>query len=145
MCGFSSGAARSHFGRYWKVHTVAPSTFPTSSFKMGRPHFLKLVSVIDQNESNLLYNFRFQIETIGDAYCVAGGIHKRSKFHAQQIAWMAIKMMKVAMSEKAHDGSYLKVNIYFQMLIMFYLLRKMAAPVVTCYRLMILTSLTRLR
>ena len=45
----------------------------------------------------------FQIETIGDAYCVAGGLHRASRYHAQQIAWMALKMMGGANKEKAHD------------------------------------------
>ncbi|XP_046369819.1 guanylate cyclase soluble subunit alpha-2-like [Haliotis rufescens] len=53
----------------------------------------------------------YKIETIGDAYCVAGGLHRASKYHALQIAWMAIKMMKAAASQKAHDGGAIKMRI----------------------------------
>ncbi|XP_059173415.1 guanylate cyclase soluble subunit alpha-2-like, partial [Physella acuta] len=53
----------------------------------------------------------YKIETIGDAYCVAGGLHKVSQYHAQQIAWMALKMMAAAKNEKAHDGAVIKMRI----------------------------------
>ncbi|KAK0064752.1 guanylate cyclase soluble subunit alpha-2, partial [Biomphalaria pfeifferi] len=53
----------------------------------------------------------YKIETIGDAYCVAGGLHKASKYHAQQIAWMALKMMSAARNEKSHDGEVIKMRI----------------------------------
>ena len=52
----------------------------------------------------------FQIETIGDAYCVAGGLHRVSRHHAQQTAWMALKMMETARQEKAHDGKSIQVS-----------------------------------
>ncbi|KAH9507825.1 Guanylate cyclase soluble subunit alpha-1 [Bulinus truncatus] len=52
----------------------------------------------------------YKIETIGDAYCVAGGLHRVSKYHAQQIAWMALKMMSAAKNEKSHDGAMIKVG-----------------------------------
>lgn len=55
----------------------------------------------------------FQVETIGDAYCVAGGLHRKSKFHAQQIAWMGIKMMETAKNELSHDGNVIRVSIFF--------------------------------
>ncbi|NP_001191549.1 soluble guanylate cyclase subunit [Aplysia californica] len=53
----------------------------------------------------------YKIETIGDAYCVAGGLHRRSAYHAQQIAWMAVKMMAAAENEKSHDGNVIKMRI----------------------------------
>ncbi|GAB6026006.1 hypothetical protein CHUAL_011971 [Chamberlinius hualienensis] len=53
----------------------------------------------------------YKIETIGDAYCVAGGLHKRSPLHAQQVAWMAIRMMEKAKKEKAHDGKPIQLRI----------------------------------
>jgi len=54
-----------------------------------------------------------QVETIGDAYCVAGGLHKQSRFHAQQIAFMSLRMMATAKTEKSKDGNVLRVsNIY---------------------------------
>ncbi|XP_070183385.1 guanylate cyclase soluble subunit alpha-2-like [Littorina saxatilis] len=53
----------------------------------------------------------YKIETIGDAYCVAGGLHRASTFHAQQIAWMAMKMMAATRGEKSHDGNPIKMRI----------------------------------
>ncbi|GFR74112.1 soluble guanylate cyclase subunit [Elysia marginata] len=53
----------------------------------------------------------YKIETIGDAYCVAGGLHRGSEYHAQQIAWMALKMMAAAQNEKSHDGAVIKMRI----------------------------------
>ncbi|XP_071124790.1 guanylate cyclase soluble subunit alpha-1-like [Mytilus edulis] len=53
----------------------------------------------------------YKVETIGDAYCVAGGLHRPSKFHAQQIAWMAIRMMDTAGKEKSHDGNTIRMRI----------------------------------
>ncbi|CAG5117368.1 unnamed protein product, partial [Candidula unifasciata] len=50
----------------------------------------------------------YKIETIGDAYCVAGGLHRPSQYHAQQIAWMALKMMSAAKEQKSHDGNVIK-------------------------------------
>ena len=57
------------------------------------------------------YIIILQVETIGDAYCVAGGLHRASTFHAQQIAWMALRMMDTAGKEKSHDGNTLRVNM----------------------------------
>ncbi|RUS72212.1 hypothetical protein EGW08_020026, partial [Elysia chlorotica] len=53
----------------------------------------------------------YKIETIGDAYCVAGGLHRVSQYHAQQIAWMALKMMAAATNETSHDGAVIKMRI----------------------------------
>lgn len=55
----------------------------------------------------------FQVETIGDAYCVAGGLHRKSKYHAQQIAWMGLKMMETAKNELSHDGNVIRVSIFY--------------------------------
>lgn len=52
-----------------------------------------------------------KVETIGDAYCVAGGLHKRSNYHAMQIAWMALKMMEYAGQQKSHDGRVIQVRV----------------------------------
>ncbi|XP_067129797.1 guanylate cyclase soluble subunit alpha-1-like isoform X2 [Centruroides vittatus] len=53
----------------------------------------------------------YKTETIGDAYCVAGGLHRPSKTHAQQTAWMALKMMDAAQTVHSHDGKLLQMRI----------------------------------
>ncbi|XP_060604265.1 guanylate cyclase soluble subunit alpha-1-like [Ruditapes philippinarum] len=53
----------------------------------------------------------YKVETIGDAYCVAAGLHRPSKYHAMQIAWMAIKMMEYASQQKSHDGKVIQMRI----------------------------------
>ena len=68
----------------------------------------------------MIWRLVFQIETIGDAYCVAGGLHRAGRYHAQQIAWMALKMMGGANKEKAHDGNTLQVKyIYWKLFSLF--------------------------
>lgn len=61
----------------------------------------------------LLYykiNFHVQVETIGDAYCVAGGLHKESDTHAVQIALMALKMMELSDEVMSPHGEPIKVR-----------------------------------
>ncbi|WAQ99038.1 GCYA2-like protein [Mya arenaria] len=53
----------------------------------------------------------YKVETIGDAYCVAGGLHRPSRYHANQIAWMALKMMGFASMQKSHDGKVIQMRI----------------------------------
>ncbi|CAD5116358.1 DgyrCDS5257 [Dimorphilus gyrociliatus] len=53
----------------------------------------------------------YKIETIGDAYCVAGGLHKTSKYHAQQICWMALEMLNAAGKVKTHDSRPIRMRI----------------------------------
>ncbi|UXI22809.1 hypothetical protein NH340_JMT08752 [Sarcoptes scabiei] len=36
----------------------------------------------------------YKTETIGDAYCVASGLHRRTKYHAVLAAFMALRMME---------------------------------------------------
>jgi hypothetical protein len=52
----------------------------------------------------------WQVETIGDAYCVACGLHKPSSTHAQQCAWMALKMIETCATHHTHDGKPIKVS-----------------------------------
>ena len=53
-----------------------------------------------------------KLETIGDAFICVGGLHNRpAPWHAQQVAWMAIKMMGLAKQEIAPDGNTIKVWI----------------------------------
>lgn len=54
--------------------------------------------------------YLLQIETIGDAYCVAGGLHKKVDSHAKPIAHMALKMMELSEEVLTPDGKPIKVN-----------------------------------
>lgn len=56
--------------------------------------------------------FLTQIETIGDAYCVAGGLHKKVESHAKPIAHMALKMMELSEEVLTPDGKPIKVSFY---------------------------------
>lgn len=63
---------------------------------------------------DLFYSaFSFQVETIGDAYCVACGLHKYSSTHALQIAWMALKMIKTCNTHHTHEGKPIEVRSTF--------------------------------
>ncbi|KFM57577.1 Guanylate cyclase soluble subunit alpha-1, partial [Stegodyphus mimosarum] len=53
----------------------------------------------------------YKTETIGDAYCVAGGLHRMSTTHAQQTAWMALKMREAAAQVTSPDGKPLQMRI----------------------------------
>ena len=52
---------------------------------------------------------RSQVETIGDAYCAAGGLHRSSPTHAEQIAWMGLCMLETCRSHQTHDGQPIQV------------------------------------
>ncbi|KAB0404935.1 hypothetical protein E2I00_016688 [Balaenoptera physalus] len=51
------------------------------------------------------------VETIGDAYCVAGGLHKESDTHAVRIALMALKMMELSDEVVSPHGEPIKMRI----------------------------------
>ncbi|XP_033015663.1 guanylate cyclase soluble subunit alpha-1 [Lacerta agilis] len=69
------------------------------------------------NELYTLFDYQcgeldvYKVETIGDAYCVAGGLHKESETHAIQIALMALKMMELSNDVMSPHGELIKMRI----------------------------------
>ncbi|XP_044156123.1 guanylate cyclase soluble subunit alpha-1 isoform X2 [Bufo gargarizans] len=67
------------------------------------------------NELYTLFDFQcgeldvYKVETIGDAYCVAGGLHKDSDTHAFQVALMALKMMELSDKVTSPHGEPIKL------------------------------------
>lgn len=53
----------------------------------------------------------YKIETIGDAYVAAGGLHKPSQYHALQIAWMSLLMMDSAAQNHTPKGNAIKIRV----------------------------------
>ncbi|KAJ1216262.1 hypothetical protein NDU88_003866 [Pleurodeles waltl] len=53
----------------------------------------------------------YKVETIGDAYCVAGGLHKETETHAVQVSLMALKMMELSDEVMSPHGEPIKMRI----------------------------------
>lgn len=53
----------------------------------------------------------YKVETIGDAYCVASGLHRAGSFDAHKVAWMALRMMEACSKHITHDGQPIRVRI----------------------------------
>ncbi|XP_013141467.1 PREDICTED: head-specific guanylate cyclase isoform X1 [Papilio polytes] len=53
----------------------------------------------------------YKVETIGDAYCVASGLHRKIETHAPQIAWMALRMVETCAQHLTHEGHPIKMRI----------------------------------
>ncbi|XP_042195458.1 guanylate cyclase soluble subunit alpha-1-like [Callorhinchus milii] len=81
----------------------------------GRCSPMQVVTML--NELYTMFDYHcgeldiYKVETIGDAYCVAGGLHKESKTHAVQIALMALKMMEMSDKVTTPDGEPIKLRI----------------------------------
>lgn len=52
----------------------------------------------------------YKVETIGDAYCVASGLHRPGSFDAHKVAWMALRMMDACSRHITHDGQPIRVS-----------------------------------
>lgn len=52
----------------------------------------------------------YKVETIGDAYCVASGLHRAGSFDAHKVAWMALRMIEACSKHITHDGQPIRVN-----------------------------------
>ncbi|XP_064637925.1 guanylate cyclase soluble subunit alpha-1-like [Lineus longissimus] len=53
----------------------------------------------------------YKVETIGDAYCCAGGLHRKCDNHAARVAWMSLRMMEEIASFSSPAGKTLKMRI----------------------------------
>lgn len=57
----------------------------------------------------------YKVETIGDAYCVASGLHRAGSFDAAKVAWMALRMMETCAKHITHDGQPIRVCLRFSL------------------------------
>lgn len=71
----------------------------------------KLKATLEHAHQALEEEKKKTVETIGDAYCVAGGLHRESDTHAVQIALMALKMMELSNEVMSPHGEPIKMRI----------------------------------
>lgn len=60
----------------------------------------------------------YKVETIGDAYCVASGLHRPGSFDAHKVAWMGLRMMEACTKHITHDGQPIGVRSEMQLSIL---------------------------
>ncbi|XP_063807639.1 guanylate cyclase soluble subunit alpha-2 [Pseudophryne corroboree] len=76
---------------------------------------MQVISMLNELYTRFDYQCGFldiyKVETIGDAYCVAAGLHRKSKSHAKPIALMALKMMELSEEVLTPDGRPIKMRI----------------------------------
>lgn len=77
-------------------------TFLSASLGRTSPHFFDF------------FCSSLQTETIGDAYCVASGIHRLTEYHAVLAAFMALKMMHAVKHFRPKDINVNKFQVLFQ-------------------------------
>lgn len=53
----------------------------------------------------------YKVETIGDAYCVASGLHRPGKYDAHKACWMALRMIEICSKHNTHDGQFIQMRI----------------------------------
>ncbi|XP_053564541.1 guanylate cyclase soluble subunit alpha-2 [Bombina bombina] len=76
---------------------------------------MQVISMLNELYTRFDYQCGFldiyKVETIGDAYCVASGLHRKSDSHAKPIALMALKMMELSEEVLTPDGRPIKMRI----------------------------------
>lgn len=53
----------------------------------------------------------YKVETIGDAYCVASGLHRPSIYDAHKVAWMSLSMITTCAQQLTHAGKSIQMRI----------------------------------